>query len=458
MNKGSYCWIDAILKAELYHALDNNKIAKTIVENNRESIPKPFLKNFINFYDVMENRFSLSHKVDKFQKIIKSLQSLPVLGVKQTISVYDENQVIVSVYEKFRDILKGIEQESFNANNFKGIIEKAVHSSSLNFFDPKTLQHEIEQKSCCKVSDSGFKNAAKDYITPKRERYEKKEDRLPYWGKGSKAPELKDISPLFQEDKFIKFVIYLLTKYQIKLHEIVHTEDQTLEKLISGYQLRTRNFKRCANVFTFIRLMAKFVRWPDTDTNKEDDYSHMIQAWSLIRRGYTHLLMNEHEKAFNDYTYAEAEIRELGKHKDKSDLCRLYTAFLPPLIYCYKGELYRQDYAYRNAFQYYCAAVVRFQTIIDHDEEDTRVAASEKNNLLNSFALVKAKVNKGKTFLELGEFRRSLKWFIKSLLSAVDIFFNQETPNNIKVEFKKACTYLEKTKYDPIIDKKGNSR
>ncbi|MDO8139950.1 MAG: MBL fold metallo-hydrolase [Candidatus Brocadiales bacterium] len=250
------------------------------------------------------------------------------------------------------------------------------------------------------------------------------------------------------------FLIILMEKYHIICHKVAESMRYNLFRkennnytVIVNYATYKEEIVRCQRVFTFTRLMAKY--YPEFYSNQ--NYSNLIQILSYLRRGYTFSVMGEYEKAFNDYTHTQKLLKEI--QNDRNDICNEYKEVLDPVCLGLKGECYQQDYAYDSAFQYYCNSVNSFKEL-------SKKFAKEWNEtvLKGSFRLVLVKINKAKMFLEMGEFRRSLKWFCRALQQVIELFQNNinenvEYFNQLKGSLDELITYLDNTKYDPYIRK-----
>ncbi|MBN2415241.1 MBL fold metallo-hydrolase [bacterium] len=463
-------WIETLIRAELYHALDNNMAAEKLISAIKDPQFSFLRKALSGFYIFMDRRFSCKDIQYDFSNNISAINEEFIQKLDLDVGSDPEaleDQIIRDVYLLFVEVLKKIqsrlEHESVpNREAFGKLITEECEGR----FNSTVLLDEIRERVEPYVSFENdrikaVKDKTREILTAKIDRYLNKYDRIKFY-KSSNVLD-KDVRRTFYtKDNLVIFVIYLLTKYQINLHAIVHNKNAELSEILTDYSAKQKDLERCQYIFTFTRLLSKYIV-VNTENRRYALYAYLFQVLSLLRRGYTFMLLNKYEQAFNDYTYAEKHLRMLKPKYEKktkkkgkeenNELIDLCNKFIYPLILCYKGELYRRDYAYANAFQYYCSAVVRFGITIDNTHDSN--PDEQMEFLLGGYAAVKALTNKGKTFLEMGEFRRALKWFLKSLGVAISIHNNRV---NKVVPFAldtldEMLAFLEDTKFDPVIDK-----
>lgn len=202
-----------------------------------------------------------------------------------------------------------------------------------------------------------------------------------------------------------------------------------------------------------------------------------MKALCFLKRGAAYLLLDNAKEAFDDFTMAEIRLSKVAAKlstseekypDDKNTLFYIYHDLLIPYIFYFKGEIYRRNFSYYNAHQYLCNSQKRLEHFLDEDSQDSDYKEIEsffnkrRKYLEKSIKLVRINIAKGKTFLELGEFRKSLKWYFISLLEyfrIVEAKMNDEgqAKNNqyssLISSIRRLTSYLDETRLHSEINK-----
>jgi len=497
------------LLINLWHSFDlcdfDSKIEKIEKIGSHDEFFKNLLKVLRKFHNnlsclrygldyLKENNNKINEIINtKHDKVINEVNNLlhnfPIF--KQTISNEYcpealENSFIEGYYKIIKDtltlLIDEVKIKKKSLNEIEDELKKQNESEETNFllkFYNKFIANHI--------TDNEKNNWEKsfEYLLKKQKRY-LGEDRLGYWERQKcfKKKDFKDeIKKIIIETPpsegnhipeatcLVRFICFILSKYHIILHKY-YTYDY---KFISQYfganrEKQEEEIKRAQKIFTFTRLITKYFNsiFEHTDRTQNDKkISECLVLLSYLRRGFAYLLLDNPEKAFNDFSKVEKYANLLRKNslQNTDNVTTLYSRLMLPYTYSLKGELYRRNFSFYNAHQYFCNSITKL--------EDLKNSKNDKIEkiLNNSIALIRIKINKGKTFLELGEFKKSLKWFLKALLDYLKITKNSinnskdpenntrkanNTKNieNITEDIDKAIRYLEETKLDTHISKK----
>lgn len=509
--------IDELLKTMLFHILEINKINKKCCNEVRTD--SSFDNFFKDLFDILQKFFrdessryktreiqvnTLTERIEKnseyfnlignlylplLKKIEDNLQdklaNITSLSPEERIILF-EDFLITTIYTELVEKLERVRQRTKIANNeynpppdasdddWWKYLEDAV-TTNLPFI-PTQLFNRFFQKIT--PSEKKHRPCTVRVIENKVKRFNGG-DRAEYWIREFKkrnAEIQKAISTHLTQipskiswilssredetnDEKFSFGLFLLAlgiRYQIFLKQIIDSmsfnlfsKDKGQYRLISEdiYKKNKDRIERCQKIFTFIRVMSKY--YPEVFGEKEK-HSYIVQALSAFNRGYAYFLGEKYEKAFNDFTLSQ---RLLRKIPFDNGLSKLYKDLLKPACLGLKGECYRQDYSYDNAFHYYCNSVIYFTELAEKN-------TAYKDLLTESFFLLKAKINKSKMFLEMGEFRRALKWNLSALkqvfamlLLNVKVEKLRNELNSIDEQLNNSIVYHEENKYEPDIIK-----
>ena len=386
---------------------------------------------------------------------------------------------INDIFEKYLDKKGSLDWKCFKC---EGIGRK----SYANFFDRFYGEDKITK---LQRSNASY---AKRILRNKELRFHG-EDRLKYWENicekykderwGKTINSINSNIGNILEGNNRKYLTYnlgfllmcLLEKYHILCHKIAENmrynfftkDDNGDYKVIKNFIDSKDTIIRCQKVFTFIRLIAKY--YPEQFSNlKGTGSSDLIQIESYVRRGYTYYLFGKGEEAFNDYTHAQRMLKLLP---NDTEIFLKYKEIFVPVCIDLKAKCYRQDYSYESAFQYYCKSVVSFYKLQKQYEKGKKKKTDDvdwgKIIVPRSFRLILVEMHKAEMFLELGDFRRSLKWFLLALQQIIELFeYTQNNKNKeakrdavkdfelLKKSLKDLIDYLDDTKYDPVIEKR----
>jgi len=477
------------LKIELYHSLDIHNLHEksAILEG---APPKSFSHKVFSllteFYGFLA-KLRYSVKID--DTVVKSEDYNSFVEKEYNHFIRKINECLLTL---FRDPTKGIRTnqntpvdidilESTLIYNFYDLIQEWL-SSALHDYEINTktklvdfitklngAPHLIIQRFILE-NKTNFSTDKYDYDCGLRFLKNKQcrfngSDRALYWGfikeKHNEIFYLDTRSLIFrfltqQDDNLdvqcnswiVAFLLLVFIKYHFILHQHAHGayEFRNLQQHIDRFEASREKIRRAQKVFTFTRLVAKYfplIFAPD-DEQQSRAIAKIIEILSYIRRGFAYNSLGRNQNAFNDYTSAEKQASVLRDEcgENNVEFIFLYREFTIPFIYSLKGELYRKDHAFYNAHQYLCNSITRLESV------------KEKKNreLLNlSFKIARIKIAKGKTFLELGEFRKSLKWYLRALEHLLNIFgLNRR---EITDSLSNLLNYLEETRHDPKIKK-----
>ncbi|MEW6003156.1 MAG: MBL fold metallo-hydrolase [Nitrospirota bacterium] len=256
----------------------------------------------------------------------------------------------------------------------------------------------------------------------------------------------------------VEFLLLILAKYHIIIHRLGTNEFRNLQQHVEKAEKGDKLILRAQKVFTFIRLIAKYFPniFDRNNLRQSQEISKIIEIISYIRRGFAFEMLGKPENAFNDYSSAEKQTTGLQATQPGGAVA-WYQKLTVPYIYSLKGELYRKNFAFYNAHQYFCNSMSKFKEVSSlKDEEDVKEGKETKEKkelkeLLDSCIKIgRIQIAKGKTFLELGEFRKALKWYIKALQHLLRTI----TGNYEAIDFSEEVKHFDDTRLDPKINKK----
>ena len=519
--------IDIILTAELYHTLGADRLAQAEVnklklkDGRNNEFLKKLLKGLKTFYDLENEKFRIKNiepkktspndkNIDKRLYIYKgTLRRInqSELSLINSYLLYDyngkseinpesnraydfekkvdsaENFIIYICYREIKKSIKYIASAASKAYDSEKFKENLVDRGILREFDRFFGKKVLEESSFPEI---------KRAIDAKLERF-KGNSRFAYWHRiykltKEKQPEIYDILngaivPCFVGDAwrsdFIgNFIFLLLLKYHVLSHKIsegkqyslFHMSDDVENgqfSLLSSYVSYKNDLVRCQKIFTFVRFIAKY--YSIFFSSVGGPYvPHLFQALAYLRRGNTFFLQENYKKAFNDYNYGQNYLKNKnqseGKEFDK--LVEAYTVVLEAVCAGAKGECYRQDYDYDNAYYYFCQSVMMFELISKRPEEKSWMPKKENWDSLISYGLTYNVyiINKAKLFVVKGDLRRAIKWYciclrnFFKLYKHIMILENGEPVgiighSNLIAAFDETIKYLENTKNNANIQK-----
>lgn len=244
----------------------------------------------------------------------------------------------------------------------------------------------------------------------------------------------------------VEFILLLLAKYHIIIHRLGTNEFRNLQQHVSKSQKGSKLILRAQRVFTFTRLIAKYFPniFDRRNLAQSQEIAKIIEIISYIRRGFAYEMLGEPEKAFNDYSSAEKQTTVLPITQPQG-VVEWYRKLTVPYIYSLKGELYRKNFAFYNAHQYFCNSMSKFKEVSSGKEGE-----KIKELLDSCIKIGRIQIAKGKTFLELGEFRKALKWYIVALQHLLRTI----TSDYKTIDFSDEVKYFEDTRLDQKINKK----
>ena len=453
------------LRIELLHCLDAIGIDQKLLEGN-----DPLIKIMGSFYELLgtlrysgQVNFKAKEKVDALYKKLENRERrlIDMMSCEDSSSgIADREALLISdlyrlIYSNLESIKEGEECCPF--------VKKIFISGSASLSEKE-------------------KNSARSrrYIDNKLQRYK---DRIEAW-RGRYAANTTVVmetqseafnkyvnlhllnsnpnrqhSSFKKRDAFNAFIQLLLVKYHIRLHSYAPEDYTKIDQHITTFNnVNVQNdISRIVQIFTFCRLAAKYFKDNfDPEKTRSQIIAKAVETVSYIRRGFAYDLLNKPYEAFNDFTSAEKCISKMVKltnHIDEpavNEICKIYSELLVPYIYSLKGELYRKEHAFYNAHQYFCGAVSRFGQLEESKQSDRHT----KNYIQQSLKIVRIKREKAKTFLELGEFARSLKWYLQALkqLCQIDIH-NSAQAEPIRRATENILEYFEAHRNEPSIGK-----
>lgn len=484
---------------EYYHLLENNNINKLVIENTESPIVDDFIKLLKDFYSfLLMSKYSVTHihlhqkekhnyKEDEFNEFINETYG----SFKQTINslIYKlidesplevrmlrktaddfENYVILSTYSQIGNGLTDILND--HPGKKLNLISNQVNKSPDNFKKHIFNRFIKNRATAHEINDEEFSHRI--LINKSRRFHERKSAWNNFnYNKGEEPSIQNNI------DKFVRsflsseqqalsvmadFVLLMLAKYHITLHKYWGSDFRNLKHhLIQAKELK-KSVERAQYTFSFIRTIVKY--YPDMFKNVSNDHyqfiAKIIEILSYIRRGVAYEMLGEPEKAFNDYSWAENHVNQLNNiskvinksvSNDKSKVANLnqpvflcyFRNLTVPYIYSLKGELYRRNFAFYNAHQYYCNSMNNYDKWLESNRDSSGI----KVFLKNCIKIGRICMAKGKTFFELGEFRKALKWHIRGVR---DIFATIKG-NDLKA-FNNILNYFEETRLDGDINKR----
>jgi len=225
----------------------------------------------------------------------------------------------------------------------------------------------------------------------------------------------------------------------------------------------------CLRVTTFVRLFAKY--FGGGEQNHFGPWGPFFEIYGFFSRAYTNSVRGLPAEAYNDYCHAERELAALegrfGEANCPDERIRKmaadYVCMLTPTILFHKGELYRKQYANSSALRLYLDGISRLNTALgklpnDDDWKPPKDRAREPygNLYRRGLGRVKALLNIGKIYLDLGEFRRALKFFLRGL--SWTLYVEGKSRDGVCDDEFLNCArslddHLHATKFEPEIDK-----
>lgn len=482
-------WIN-FLKFEIYHSLEKYDIKDHIsAHESQNEISKRFFKILECFYRFLyESRYQLSsfseekdltynrekyniYSNDNCNKHIMDMNNLIqyifhlMLGHDNTPLNIEEIEAIL-IYHFYNHIQESLKDAARLEMKFKfnhldqligaltGQLQKAVVKL--------IIKGGEDEETIATVSEQEDPKCRLRILMNKHHRYAGP-DRASFWrqqisvGKGDmdfasiNLAAQKFITAQAHSDIVAAFLIIMLTKYHIVIHQYAWNEFRYLEQHIDkAIDIKDKALK-AQKLFTFTRLIAKY--FPNIFIPQDKEISgavaKAIEIISYMRRGFAFELLGNPEKAFNDYSSAEKQANKFTEErftKINEDFFLLYKDLTVPYIYSLKGELYRRNFAFYNAHQYFCNSITSFEDLMNNPVGNNEIAKL----LEASIKIGRIKIAKGKTFFELGEFRKALKWHIKALQHLLRMmgFIDSED------EFEDIITYFIKKRLDPRINKR----
>ena len=520
-------WLEIILTTDLYHTLGADRIAL----NEIEKLKSYYVQNDIfsehiyfglkRFYLLENVKYRVkntnnignsSHKEEKpsndiminkrlntYSGLIKRLDRASLSLFEPKYSHLDkkaesihkrceayENQFLFACYTC---VIKSIEKvdkafSKINSTNAKKL-NQSIKLKLERFFNRNYIPEE-------EIND--FKNE----IAAKLSRF-KSDERCAYWENEVKKPYLSEklnitdlknrVSDYFSKPSAVsnpfmgKLLCLFLLKYHIISHKISEGKQYSLfhdgkddYSLINSYVSYKKELERCRMIFTFVRFISKY--YPEFyNPFGGEGIAHLFQALAYFRRGNIYFLQENNEKAFNDYNYAQYFLK--GKRQFKKvtykPMVQMFSVVLEAISLGAKGECYRQDYDYENAYEYFCQAVILMQeipNIIENDKKNYRKfkrqfskfpTREEWNDLIVYGLRYNIHIiNKAKMFMVKGDFRRAFKWYCRCLLNFFNLYKRIKCGENILAipghkiliqSFGSIISYLEQTKNDAIIIK-----
>ena len=173
-----------------------------------------------------------------------------------------------------------------------------------------------------------------------------------------------------------------------------------------------------------IRLSKKNVKKKKKKRNNENEHNQISVPTILayLYRGEAYLLLDEKRKAYNDFSLLERLIEtcdvenpnwlpaitvEDEKHRGED-----FRHWLKVLLKHQKGKVYFAAFAHRKALVTFCGMMEKYNEF--------------RNNPFGKeipfqYTIVEAMLYKGKLFLDIGSFQRSLKWFLKGIIEILQV-------------------------------------
>lgn len=479
------------LKIELYHSLDVYGFTREIadIQDSKGKGTADFFKLLSDFYDFLSSiRYSVENAnenidavydglimrvdnllLESFQEFERTCEKEPSCTEPGKVDHY-EALIIWVIYEKMNAYLSKISEFYRNTTGI-GTLMDLKETLDEKFINIDFWKDLFQMRSTrffkrfvlepARLNERERRNCGVRLILNKTKRYTGA-----FWGNiahtidaanffnclQKQIPDFLDQDegepPQFVNPFMATFTILLLTKYHILMHQQgwdpqVPCGFKMLERHFDFDTDRQRNkkLKRTYEVFTFTKFIAKYFAHIFGGIGEETKATAvMIQMLSYMRRASALNLLGD-ERAFNDYTATEklSGILKRQYGNNRQGVLSLYKNLVIPYTYWLKGEQYRKEYAFYNAYQYYCNSHIGFESFRE-----------SMPFLEKSLKIVRLKLNKAKTFLELGEFRKSLKWLVQGVIQLWDIL---AMGGEVSTQFKVLVEELDKTRLEPKIIK-----
>jgi len=338
--------------------------------------------------------------------------------------------LIVNLYHAAVEMLK-LERENSKKNNFQQLDVGFI-------FEPDILPlnlHQFDQKY---KDEKKYNELRKAIIHRFKRRKKEAETILNY-----KSDNYKDIGVLIgrlmyecleckRKDSIHRFIIRASVEVHFRMHYIEHLRSALFEDLMKErdkiYDKAVKHLEYCICVNTFIYTISRAAPWIFAeDTNERNlilnSYDkgriHIIPPrcmWiaqqlsllALYRRAYSHCLLGNSQRSFNDYLKVQRLARNARRNISLSAThvhgAHQFLMAIDALCEYRMGELYRRNHAHTCASEHFNRAYDRL--------EELRKIQDLKAILEESRWRIKLIVGMGKSFFELGYIKRSLKWYL----------------------------------------------
>ena len=275
------------------------------------------------------------------------------------------------------------------------------------------------------------------------------------------------------EETFFQFYINL--NFLIRITEITRIQ-KILEEgtALTFEELNVVSPDDKAKLHDIIITCSTLILWENVKLSKkqkqieEQEKEQKLMSVPLILaylyRGEAFLMLNEKRKAYNDFTLLErfVETRDIKyshtrwlpsvSNKSNDDRGENFKQWLKALLKHQKGKVYFAAFAHRKALSSFCG-------MMDIYKEFKEIIIKRQQNIPFQYVMVEAMLYKGKLFLDIGSFQRSLKWFLKGIREILPDEYKSESLKGFPLYslaerlLQSLIDKLEEFKHNAIIKK-----
>ncbi len=222
---------------------------------------------------------------------------------------------------------------------------------------------------------------------------------------------------------FLEFYLHL--RFLVGMVEITKIQ----EELEMGEHLTFEEFMvisskdevKFPQLLDFIITCSTLILWENVgeDVLEDQDYQKLSIPLILayLYRGEAYLMLNEKQKAYNDFIHLErlVETRHIKEDEHRllpavsdepsSKRAKHFRDWLKVLLKYKKGKVYFASFAHRMSLSNFCGMMEKYKEFKHIFKDDVPL----------QYPIVEAMLCKGKLFLDTGSFQRSLKWLLEAL-------------------------------------------
>ncbi len=171
-----------------------------------------------------------------------------------------------------------------------------------------------------------------------------------------------------------------------------------------------------------IRLSKEKEKEKNQKKEKKHDQMSVPSILAYLYRGEAYLMLDEKRKAYNDFSLLERLVETCDvenpnwlpnitgqKIKQRGED---FKHWLKILLKHQKGKVYFAAFAHQKALATFCGMMEKYNEFKNKPF---------KKEIAFQYTMVEAMRYKGKLFLDIGSFQRSLKWFLKGIMELLPV-------------------------------------